>query len=95
MNQVLNLALRPTAAVTYNDYVAVSFMPALRIRGIEPGKDFSLVCFDGTPESETSFPSLTTVSLFPYMIGKEAALHLLRRMEDPGREIQVTNLNLR
>jgi len=51
----------PTAAVCYNDAVALGVQIGLVARGRHPGRDFAVVGFDDIPESEFFIPPLTTV----------------------------------
>lgn len=52
-----------TAAVCYQDIVALGVMQALRKMGREPGRDFALVGFDDITEAALVQPALTTVSV--------------------------------
>ena len=83
VEKVLSLARRPTAALCYNDFIAISVMHGLRRNGLEPGRDMALVGFDGMPEAELSYPPLSTVFLDPRTIGANAARLLLERIENP------------
>jgi LacI family transcriptional regulator len=71
-----------TAAVCYNDTMAVALGLALRDRGIRPGEDYSLIGFDDT-QAIYAAPPLTTVShMFPQM--GAAAIDLLESMIESG-----------
>ena len=72
-----------SAALCYNDIVALGFGLGLRDRGLLPGRDVAVVGFDNLPESEAWSPGLTTVESFPRTIGMESARLLLRRLDDP------------
>jgi LacI family transcriptional regulator len=85
---VLKLSERPTAALCYNDFVGISVMHGLRRNGLEPGRDMALVGFDGMPEAELTFPPLSTVSLHPRSVGRNAASLLIARIIDPERRPQ-------
>ncbi|PKQ21938.1 MAG: LacI family transcriptional regulator [Actinobacteria bacterium HGW-Actinobacteria-5] len=56
---VLDRALPPTAVVAVSDVMALGFMDACRQRGLEPGRDVSVVGFDDLPESAAA--GLTTI----------------------------------
>jgi LacI family transcriptional regulator len=86
VERVLKLADRPTAALCYNDFVGISVMHGLRRNGLEPGKDMALIGFDGMPEAELAFPPLSTVSLHPRSIGRNAAQLVIDRIKDPARK---------
>lgn len=52
---------RPTAIFAGSDLMAIGALQALRERGLRPGKDVAVASFDGTAESNYSWPPLTTV----------------------------------
>lgn len=71
---------QPTAAVCYNDAVALGLMLGLAARGVRPGKDFALTGFDDIPEAALASPPLTTVAVQPRERGRQAAELLLQRL---------------
>jgi len=73
-------ALRPTAAVCFNDAVALGVCDGLRQIGIEPGRDFAIVGFDDIIEAKSVVPSLTTVAVDPQGMGSRAAQILLEQI---------------
>jgi LacI family transcriptional regulator len=72
-----------TAAVCYNDNVALGLMLGLQARGTRPGVDFALTGFDDIPEAALSTPPLTTLSVDPRARGRQAAELLLQRVRAP------------
>lgn len=82
--EALAAADKPTAAVCYNDIVAMGVATGLRDMGIRPGPDFALTGFDDIAEASVWSPSLTTVAVNPRQIGEEAANLLLRRIANPN-----------
>jgi len=74
----------PTAAVCYNDAVALGLMQGLIRRGRHPGHDFAVTGFDDIPEAAVSAPPLTTVGVEPRARGRQAATLALQRVRDPG-----------
>jgi LacI family transcriptional regulator len=62
----------PTAAVTYNDGVALGLMMGLRARNITPGSDLAITGFDDIPEAAAAVPALTTVATGPRSLGHQA-----------------------
>lgn len=74
----------PTAAVCYNDTVALGLMLGLARRGIHPGQDFALTGFDDIPEAALATPPLTTLAVQPRARGRQAAELLLRIVEQHG-----------
>lgn len=73
----------PTAAVCYNDAVALGLMHGLAQRGIVPGRDFAITGFDDIAEAALATPSLTTLAAAPRARGRQAAQMLLERLRDP------------
>ncbi len=73
----------PTAAVCYNDAVALGLMLGLNQRGLRPGKDFALTGFDDIAEAALGMPPLTTLSTAPRERGMQAAQLMLQRLHDP------------
>ena len=71
----------PTAAVAYNDAVALGLMLGLARRGRRPGHDFAVTGFDDIPESAMSVPPLTTLAVDPRARGRQAAKLALARAQ--------------
>ncbi len=96
---LFSAAVMPTAAVCYNDSVALGLMPGLASRGVQPGRDFAVTGFDDISEAAVSTPSLTTLSVDPRERGRQAAGLLLRRLEDadaiPQRIVAPVQLKIR
>ena len=57
------LASGATAAIGYNDLVAVGLITELHRRGTQPGRDIAVAGFDGSWLGETTSPALTSVEL--------------------------------
>jgi LacI family transcriptional regulator len=74
----------PTAAVCYNDAVALGLVLGLNQRGLRPGHDFALTGFDDIAEAALCTPSLTTLTTAPRTRGRQAAEMLLRRLREPA-----------
>ncbi|HMH66341.1 MAG TPA: LacI family DNA-binding transcriptional regulator [Pinirhizobacter sp.] len=80
----------PTAAVCYNDAVALGLMLGLTSRGRRPGEDFAIVGFDDIAESSVSVPPLTTIAVDPRDRGRQAAELVLARIGHPDMEATHT-----
>ena len=78
----------PTAAVCYNDAVALGLQLGLLARGLHPGIDFAVVGFDDIPEASVSVPPLTTIATEPRARGRQAAERILARMHRPDAPIE-------
>jgi len=81
---------RTTAAVCYNDNVALGLMLGLAARGVQAGRDFSVTGFDDIPEAALSTPALTTLATDPRARGRQAAQLLLQRIAAPEAEVART-----
>jgi LacI family transcriptional regulator len=75
----------PTAAVAYNDAVALGLMLGLAGCGRQAGRDFAVTGFDDIPEAAVSVPPLTTVATDPRELGWQAARRLLERIAEPAQ----------
>ncbi len=62
MRYLLSLRAVPTAVVCVSDMVAVGAMKAIRETGRQPGREISIVGYDGVPLSEHTHPALTTMA---------------------------------
>ncbi len=80
----------PTAAVCYNDAVALGLQLGLASLGRQVGRDFSLVGFDDIAEAAVSSPALTTIAVDPRERGRQAALRILARARDTSIAATVT-----
>jgi len=76
----------PTAAVCYNDAVALGLTLGLTRRGRLPGHDFAVTGFDNIPEAAVSTPPLTTLDADPRARGRQAAKLALERVRNPQAE---------
>jgi DNA-binding LacI/PurR family transcriptional regulator len=74
----------PTAVFAMSDEMAFGALRSLRNHGLEPGRDVSVVGFDGHEMSEHL--DLTTVVQPVERIGARAAQTLLDRLDDPSTE---------
>lgn len=83
-------AQAPTAAVCYNDSVALGLMLGLASRGIAPGRDFAVTGFDDISEAAVAMPPLTTLTVDPRERGRQAAELLLQRLDHPDGPPQRT-----
>jgi LacI family transcriptional regulator len=80
----------PTAAVCYNDAVALGLMLGLHQRGLQPGRDFALTGFDDIAEAAVSAPPLTTLAVTPRARGRQAAELILQRLQEPSSSSRQT-----
>jgi DNA-binding LacI/PurR family transcriptional regulator len=78
--QFLSLKARPTAAVCWNDLVAIGLMNGIFRAGLTPGLDISVTGYDDLEEAAIATPALTTVWNGQREVGKRAARALLDRL---------------
>ena len=81
---------RPSAAVCYNDAVALGLMAGLQRMGLHPGKDFALVGHEDVEESSMVNPGLTVTAVSRDEMGRQAAAALMARIENPDRPPSVS-----
>jgi LacI family transcriptional regulator len=80
MNSLLsNSGERPTAALVYNDLMALGVLHAVRNHGLRVPKDISVIGFDDIPMAAHTDPPLTTLSQPKYHMGR-LSVQLLRAM---------------
>jgi DNA-binding LacI/PurR family transcriptional regulator len=88
----------PTALVCANDRIAVGAYAALADNGRSVPGDVSLVGFDDTPIARYLRPTLTTVAIPTYEMGRTAMRLLVAQMggaEDAGHQTLPTDLVVR
>jgi len=78
---LLSLDDPPTAVFTYNDIMAIGATRALKERGMDVPKDFSVVGYDDIPDAAYSCPALTTIRQAKYEMGARGIELLLRIMD--------------
>ncbi len=76
----LSLPQKPTAAVCWNDLVAIGLMNGIARAGLVPGNDISVTGYDDLEEASISMPALTTVWNGQAEVGRLAARALLDRL---------------
>lgn len=84
--ELLTLADRPTAIFAANDLSAIQTMNVAAEVGLTVPDDLSVIGFDNVPESVLAEPSLTTIDHSIQEQGYEAALMLIRIIDDPGTD---------
>lgn len=88
IQHVLEQRKPPSAAVCFNDLTAFGALMGMRHKGLEAGRDFSIVGCDDISEAEQWFPGLTTIRNHEDRIGQAAAEILLARIADPKRNAE-------
>lgn len=78
--EFLALPDKPTAAVCWNDLVAIGLMNGIARAGLLPGIDVSVTGYDDLEEAAIATPALTTVWNGQRDVGRRAARALLDRL---------------
>ncbi|HEV7415863.1 MAG TPA: LacI family DNA-binding transcriptional regulator [Tianweitania sediminis] len=76
----LAIADRPTAAVCWNDLVAIGLMNGIARAGLTPGVEISVTGYDDLEEAAIATPALTSVWNGQREVGRRAARALLDRL---------------
>ena len=92
VEKLLQMKNRPTAALCFNDVVALGVIEAIQHSGLNVGADFGVIGFNNIPDAAQSLPGLTTVDTSPRELGQTAAELLLKRIEKPASPIQTVIL---
>lgn len=79
---------RPDAIATANEPIALGVMRFLYEQKIRIPEDISIVSYEDSVLGGYATPALTTVNIHKEYMGSVAASMLLRRLEDPGREVE-------
>lgn len=95
LEALLQLEDPPTAAVCFNDLVAVGAMETLERLGKNPGARFGIIGFNDVPAAAHNRPGLTTVDISPRQLGEAAAELLLRRLGNRNFLLQTVVLQPR
>lgn len=86
MSRMLDLTRPPTAVFALNDLMAIGAMQELRARGLACPGDVSVVGFNDDRLASHVVPSLTTIRLPGYELGRIAADTAVMLIENPGHE---------
>jgi LacI family transcriptional regulator len=84
VRKYIELRPRPTGVFAASDEIALGFIYGTLAQGLEPGRDYQLVGFDGQLRGReaTGFP-LTTVEVPMQQMGRIGAKLLAERIQDP------------
>jgi LacI family transcriptional regulator len=78
--QLMSLSRSPTAALCFNDVVAIGLIRAFAASGVVVGKEFGIIGFDDIGEARHTFPALTSVAVDGRNLGSRAAQLLMRQL---------------
>jgi LacI family transcriptional regulator len=82
--RILELDALPDAIFACNDYMAIGAMAALQEEGIRIPDDIAIAGFDDIPSARYTTPSLTTVRVPVYELGRQAARRLIAMIHAEG-----------
>jgi len=85
----INLPIRPTALICYNDMMAVGVVKGLRLAGVQVPTDISVTGFDNILYSDYTYPPLTTIDQPKRFLGAEAARMMLEQLKSTSGPIQT------
>jgi LacI family transcriptional regulator len=87
--QLLALATPPTAIVCATDAMAIGALAACRERGMEVGKDISIVGYGNSSMSAFSDPPLTTIDHAVFENGRHIGQSLLRLLRGDAKPADI------
>ena len=85
---VAGLDPRPTAAICYNDPLALGLASGLRHEGLHPGANFALIGHRDIEEAGLVTPSLSSTAVSSEEMGRMAAALLVERVANPDAPVQ-------
>ncbi len=80
---ILSRCKKATAAMFFNDALALGALSVFLRRGLEPGRDLGVMGFDNIAEAAMSIPALCSVATDPFGMGGRMGEMLLRRIANP------------
>jgi LacI family transcriptional regulator len=86
LEQILASKNPPTAALCFNDVVALGVLHGLALHGLRAGQDLAVIGFDDVQDARHAEPALTTVAVDPPGLGERAAQILVRQISNPAIE---------
>ena len=91
--ELLEMDESPTMIVCCNDYIAAGAIKAIVSMGLRIPQDIAVSGFDDTTIATIMTPTITSIQVPSYDIGKTAIQELLRKVEDSSYEVQNTYIN--
>ncbi len=78
--QLLHRAAPATAALCFNDVVAIGLLRGMAAEGVVVGRDFGVIGFDDIEEARYTFPALSSVAVNGRNLGARAVQLLMRQL---------------
>jgi LacI family transcriptional regulator len=92
--QLLTQHPQVTAALAYNDLIAMGAVKACAEMGRRVPDDFAIVGFDDIDLAGTITPPLTTVRIDKYALGQQAVTRLLEMLHSPQSDFPPIHLDV-
>jgi DNA-binding LacI/PurR family transcriptional regulator len=80
---LMSQEMKPDVIVCASDRIAIGAIQWLRRHGYHVSDDIAVTGFDNIPDSEFTFPPLTTINVHKMLLGEIAAERIIRRIENP------------
>ena len=90
MEKLLDLSNPPDAVLCGDNVIGMGAMKAIQAAGYHIPSEFGVVCFDNFPIAELIEPAMTTVVVDVFEMGAETAKLLLRLIENPSANHQIS-----
>jgi DNA-binding LacI/PurR family transcriptional regulator len=88
MAKLLNLPKPPTAVMCCNDMAAIGALKTLSTRGLQAGKDISIIGFDDLPLCNFMQPSLSTIRFSPSDLADLAFRALMEEIQEVEHKVE-------
>jgi DNA-binding LacI/PurR family transcriptional regulator len=92
MSKLLQSGQQVEAVFAFNDMMAIGAYKAAQERGLEIGKDISIIGYDNLELSKYITPTLTTVNQPSYELGLKAAGLLIDHLENKSELPKVIEM---
>lgn len=89
MMEILSCPEYPTALLVANDQMCIGVYRAILEKGLQPGREISVIGYDNADYTKWMIPSLTTISLPLYEMGKQACKKLLAQIKGLPQEKEM------
>lgn len=90
--ELLNSKRKPTAIITFNDYVAMDAITYARSQKLKINKDIAFVSYANEPwNNYTMYPPMASVEQFPYLQGQKATEMLMELINNRDQKTAGNN----
>ncbi|MBQ3156514.1 MAG: LacI family DNA-binding transcriptional regulator [Clostridia bacterium] len=92
VRQLMALPVPPTCIILPDDLAALGALDTAREMGLRVPEDLSIAGYDESHIAQMTRPRLTTVAQDTERMGRQAALYLIERIENPRTAVSETGL---